>query len=336
VDQTIQGCQSPRASITTKIVSSIPTPIPVAFMSTCAGVGMETLSAIGINLLWYTDSVAGIGNSLSPVVDLSIPQTVTYFISQSQNGCESNRAALKVAVAQNPTPTVSPSKWCASRAFKLVTASGTNLLWYTSSVGGTGTGINPSIDISQAANYQYYVSQMNGTCESKRVLASVEIVDSAVVSTAIVLPKCLGDTLKLTQTAPGSSLWQGPSGFTSNSNNTIRILNDNSLAGNYSLTVTNSGGCTATANFMVSTVPSVPTIALGDITICKGKSLSINPNTSQIGYWLYPGGTISGNAIGYATTTYSLSGVYTFIRQSGACIKKQAIQVSIVNCPPIA
>ncbi|MFK5959240.1 MAG: hypothetical protein QM495_10290, partial [Lutibacter sp.] len=61
------------------------------------------LIANGDNLLWYTNSIGGIGNSTAPTPNTSIVGETTYYVTQtSENKCESERVALVVSVGIAP------------------------------------------------------------------------------------------------------------------------------------------------------------------------------------------------------------------------------------------
>ncbi len=71
------------------------------------------LVAMGENLLWYDAPTGGVGYAQKPIPDASMPGTYYYYVSQTVNGCESERAEIQVIV-ENPTPptVVSPSYYC--------------------------------------------------------------------------------------------------------------------------------------------------------------------------------------------------------------------------------
>ena len=56
------------------------------------------LTAIGINLLWYTTPSGGIGSPDAPIPSTAIPGTTTYYVTQTIDGCESPRALIEVMV----------------------------------------------------------------------------------------------------------------------------------------------------------------------------------------------------------------------------------------------
>jgi len=62
------------------------------------------LSATGANLLWYLTPTGGTGSSQAPTPSTSSTGTSSYYVSQTDNGCESPRAQIDVIVT-------GPSGW---------------------------------------------------------------------------------------------------------------------------------------------------------------------------------------------------------------------------------
>jgi len=56
------------------------------------------LTATGTSLKWYTIETGGTALSSVPVPNTSVPGTVTYYVSQTLNGCEGPRASITVKV----------------------------------------------------------------------------------------------------------------------------------------------------------------------------------------------------------------------------------------------
>ncbi|MDZ7646684.1 MAG: hypothetical protein U5K54_05580 [Cytophagales bacterium] len=153
VTETINAsnCTSPSTVVilTVDAIPSAPTVTsPVAY---CEGETAVALTATGSNLLWYTVLVGGIGNATAPTPSTAVVGTTNYFVSQTVSGCESPRAQIDVIVNATPTaPTVaSPVTYCEGATAIALTATGSNLLWYTLSVGGVGSAIaSNSLDCS--------------------------------------------------------------------------------------------------------------------------------------------------------------------------------------------
>lgn len=180
VSQTVGGCESQRASIIVE-VSPIPSsPIVVSPVDYCLGNSALPLSADGIDLVWYDSATATTGNVTAPTPDTSIEGNKTFYVSQTINGCESPRTGLTVRIKppSNAPQVSSPITYCLNETAQPLSANGSNLLWYTDAVGGTGNSQPLSPDTSSLGSFDYYVSQTTNGCESARSVITVEIIST--------------------------------------------------------------------------------------------------------------------------------------------------------------
>lgn len=142
----------------------------------CQGEAFVPFSVTGTGILWYTTPTGGIGTSTAPVVPTGTPGSYIYYASQLINGCESARDSIHVTVNITPAaPTVSPVTYCQYVTTVPLTASGTNLLWYTAATGGTGSSTAPTPSSAAAGVFTWYVSQTDNTCEGPRQPVTVTI-----------------------------------------------------------------------------------------------------------------------------------------------------------------
>jgi gliding motility-associated-like protein len=186
VSQTISGCESTRAQIDVVVSAPPAAPIVNSPLNLCLNESAAALTATGNNLLWYTMPSGGTGLVNAPIPLTNAAGTTSYFVSQSNNGCESVLAQIDVVV--NPLPAlptvVSPVSYCQNSSASALTATGSNLLWYTSATGGTGV---PSLtpQTSNPGSSSYYVSQTSGGCESP-LAEIVVIINPSAVPTAVI------------------------------------------------------------------------------------------------------------------------------------------------------
>lgn len=98
VSQIIDGCESDRAMLQVTIDSIPPTPI-VSDINYFLNATAVPLTAIGNQLLWYTDTnEAGTPTGPTPATDRI--GTQTYEVSQTINNCESDRVSIIVTVQE--------------------------------------------------------------------------------------------------------------------------------------------------------------------------------------------------------------------------------------------
>ncbi|MFZ1370109.1 MAG: alpha-amylase family glycosyl hydrolase [Ferruginibacter sp.] len=177
VSQTQSCGESPRAVIVV-IVSPVPAaPTVTSPVTYCQNATAVPLTATGNNLLWYTAATGGTGNTTAPTPSTATAGSTTYYVSQSNTGCESPRAPITVNIIVTPLPptVITPVNYCQNAAAVQLTASGTALLWYTAATGGTGNATAPTPSTATAGSINYYVSQTVNGCESPRAVIAVNV-----------------------------------------------------------------------------------------------------------------------------------------------------------------
>ncbi|MBU9936344.1 MAG: fibronectin type III domain-containing protein [Ferruginibacter sp.] len=142
----------------------------------CQGSAAVPLSATGTNLLWYTTATGGTGSTTAPTPSTAAAGSTTYYVSQTI-GCESPRFAIVVNVSAATLPPIvtSPVTYCRNSVAVPLTAAGTNLLWYTTATGGTGSATAPTPSTATAGSTTYYVSQTQSCGESQRAALTIVV-----------------------------------------------------------------------------------------------------------------------------------------------------------------
>jgi len=149
-----------------------------------------------------------------------------------------------VACTPPAAPTVtSPVNYCLNSTASQLTATGSNLLWYTVPSGGTGSSTAPTPPTSSAGSTSYYVSQTVG-CEGPRATIVVNVNPLPGASSTKNDVQCFN-------TATGQIIVTGSGGtgpYTYSIDNGATYLNNggtfNGLsAGTYQIRVKDSKGC---------------------------------------------------------------------------------------------
>ncbi len=198
VSQVDSGCESPRAHLAVT-VSPTPAPPTVTPPVYCQFDVATPLAATGSTLRWYGPGVTP-PSSATPIPSTALPHIDTYYVTQTVGSCTSDSARDIVTVKLKPTPpSVVDTSYCQLFPAVALTATGTNLLWYTSSTGGTSTSVAPVPSTATPGITTWYVTQTVNGCESNRSPLNV---------TTMFLPSfnitqsrpyvCQGDTLILT------------------------------------------------------------------------------------------------------------------------------------------
>ncbi|MNJ97981.1 hypothetical protein D3C87_157390 [compost metagenome] len=131
----------------------------------CQEAFVAHLAATGTNLKWYDVPTGGTvltGNTLL--------STGSYYVTQTIDGCESARTEVSVTINITPAPIAVPLTFCGAATVGDLTATGTNLKWYSYPSSG------PLLsDTMPLVTGNYYVSQTINGCESARKLVEVVV-----------------------------------------------------------------------------------------------------------------------------------------------------------------
>lgn len=128
------------------------------------------VTVIGENIKWYDKAAGG---DLLPETNLLKNQDV-YYISQTVNGCESERLPITVTVQDVNIPlSNSPQTFCVQQNATLndIQITGQNIKWYSNLTNGTL--VSPTTVAQDKATY--YASQTINGCESERVPVKINI-----------------------------------------------------------------------------------------------------------------------------------------------------------------
>jgi hypothetical protein len=125
-------------------------------------------------------------------------------------------------------------------------------------------------------------------------------------------PVCAGGTLSLSAGGGTAYSWTGPNGFSSNSQNPSIAFVTTAANGTYTVTVSNSAGCSATATTNVVVNTGVTATASSNSPVCSGSSLNLTASGGVSYSWTGPNGFVSlqqNPVINNATT--AANGIYT-------------------------
>jgi PKD repeat protein len=209
----------------------------------CAGNTAILTASAGSSYKWST-------GQMTPSV--SITQSGTYYVTVSDaNGC--SRTASKIVAAKSSViaTITGDTLICSGTNANLTASGGTSYLWST---GAT----TPTIPVSQSGTYNVTVSNAN-SCSG---MATKKVIFNASISASISgkTSFCAGDSSVLT--AAGGDTYKWSNGATT-AQMTI------TKAGIYTVTATNTSGCTGSSTQEVSTKPKPIVTISGNATICE-------------------------------------------------------------------
>ncbi|SOD90048.1 Ig-like domain-containing protein [Spirosoma fluviale] len=291
VSQTINQCESPR-TLVQGVVNALPLPPTVANLNVCQDVPTQPLTAVGTALQWY-DSADNPIAVPTPVTKVDVNQTYIYKVTQTLNGCISQKATMIYTVNVTPPPTVvTPVAYCQNAVAKPLEATGTSLRWYSPTGAITTVApIPPTIVVTAGASYS--VSQLNALgCESRKSEIKVTINALPTARLAGTTNVSLGTSAILSLTLTGTGPYRyvlsdgavGTAETSTSSDITVNQLTVTpSTTTSYSVvSVSNAcgnGTVSGVATISVE-VPSILTGTLGSSSICTGTLLTVPFATS--------------------------------------------------------
>ncbi|MEO6832699.1 MAG: gliding motility-associated C-terminal domain-containing protein, partial [Chitinophagaceae bacterium] len=182
VTVTATGCSSVG---TVNITTSQPDAQPLVFRRTYCqyetAVPVVAQTTIpGAILTYYTVPVGGVGDTTAPTPSTLVPGVTIYYVTQTKI-CESLRDTLYILVNPTPLPptTANPSlQYCQYETASPLSASGTNIRWFTTPTGGVGSATAPTPSTIVPGTFFYYASQTSNylggqSCESGRLTFTV-------------------------------------------------------------------------------------------------------------------------------------------------------------------
>ena len=343
VSQTINGCEGPRTSITVNVTAPPAAPTVVTPILYCQNTTAVALTASGTNLLWYLTATGGTGSSTPPVPSTTTIGSTNYYVSQSNaSGCQSSRSIIVVNItASTPAPTVTtPVTYCQNATATALTATGTNLLWYTNSTSGTGSSIAPTPSTTTAGTAIFYVSQTQSCGESPRAAITVNVnaipAAPAVTST---INYCQNATATGLTATGNNLLWYtlatgGTGSATAPTPSTLTV-------GSTTFFVSQSaaGGCEsqrAAITVNISAIPAAPTAA-SPVTYCQNATATALTATGSnlLWYAVATGGTGSTNTPIPSTTTIGSTNFYVS-QSANSCESPRTLITVIITATTAA
>ncbi len=335
-------CQSPLSSILVNINAASPAPTVSPTVTYCQGATATALTATGTNILWYSAPTGGTGSATAPTPSTTASGSTTYYVTQTTGICESPRTPIVVNVTPySPTPTgTTPVNYCQGATSVPLSATGTNLLWYTVPTGGTGSSTAPTPNTSVAGTTTYYVTQTSNGCQSLQFAIAVNVTANPPAPTVVSpLTYCQGTVApQLTATSSSTLTWYAtataPTGTaTAPTPSTATVGSTTYYVGAANGTC-QSPRSSITVN--INATPAAPTVT-PTVTYCQGATATAltATGTNILWYSTPTGGTGSTTASTPSTTTVGTT-TYYVSSTIGTCEGPRSSITVTVNATPVA
>ena len=236
-----------------------------------------------------------------------------YYVRATYNSCSgadfSDTTGITVSMTTTPPAPVvtSPVTYCQGATATALTATGTNLLWYTASTGGTGSSTAPIPSTATAGTTTRYVSQTVSGCESARTPIVVTITPQQTPAFTPAGPYCTGAIIPALPTTSGNGI-----------TGTWSPAINNTATTTYTFTPAAGQCATSTTMQIVINNNITPSFTQAG-PYCSGASIPALPTTSGNGVT----GSWSPAINNTATTTY------TFTPSAGQCANSTTMSIVI-------
>lgn len=258
--------------------------------------------------------------------------------NQINPGCFSTGNFIALKVIQSPLPTlVSPLTYCKDATASQLTAGGTNLLWYTVPVLGSGNPVAPIPDTALVGTTTYYVSQTTNGCEGPRAALTVDILPPAAAPLVTTPVKyCQNNTASPLMAEGAKLLWYTVA--TGGTGNTLAPTPDTSTVGTTYYYVSQTiNGCESSRTaieVIISLTPLAPTVST-PVSYCQdASSVPLTAAGTNLLWYTVPSGG-SGTAIAPVPDTRETGTVMYYVSENNGCEGPRAAIEVIVNPAPV-
>ncbi|HQH22697.1 MAG TPA: gliding motility-associated C-terminal domain-containing protein [Bacteroidales bacterium] len=328
------GCESPLSAPVTVTVNPLPgvnagsdVSIPNGTSTTLNG----TVTGTGPFSYSWTPASLLVNPLVEDPVTVNLTSTTTFIFTATiaATGCSASDDVTVTVTgdALSASPAATPATICAGETVRLNAnaggGSGTyTYAWSSVPAGFTSTLANPSATPAVSTTYTVRVSDGFNTI-SRQVSVNVFPQPPQPVITATgPITFCAGGSVTLVSSAGSSYLWS--TGATTQSINV-------SAPGDYTVMVTNAGGCESPLSdpltVTVNPLPPAPAIsASGPTTFCNGESVTLTSSTG-VSYRWSTGATVQ-------SINVSLPGTYTVrVTNANGCESPPSVPVTVTVNP---
>lgn len=307
------GCKVLSNEVTVTIHETTTPEIDAEKTVICVDETIELTASEGESYLWSNEEITQ---------TIQISSAGTYFVTVTdENGCSETSLDIEITEApilDIPSITASEDVICDGSEITLTASEADNYEW---SNGET----TASITISAGGTYSVTISDDNG-CTATSDELDVEVVDNPDTPTIDATSNgfCENETVTLTSSEADSYLW---------SNEEATPIIEVSEAGEYSVTVTDENGCSATSDVLIIEEFSLPNVSISEV---EGLCVDDDAITLQASP---SGGTFTGTNVAGNSFNPAVEGefevTYTFTDENN-CSNSASTTIVVEDCDDVS
>jgi hypothetical protein len=292
------------------------------------------LTATGGTAYAWSGPLGYTSNQQNPVIpNAQVNMTGAYsVVVTSAQGCTA-QAIANVTVIALPQPTINTnSPVCVGNALNVNGSGGVSYSWNGPNGFASNFQNNIISPVTLAAAGVYTLVATAGSCSN--ITTATVVINPLPTPTAVSnSPVCLLQPINFTGSGGTTYTWTGPS-YSSNQQNPVIAVAQNSNAGTYTLGVTNGNGCTSyvTTNVLINPLPA---ITVNNPVVCLNQPINLTSNGGTGYSWSGPLGYTSNqqNPV-IPNAQLNMSGAYSVVVTSAqGCTAQAVANVSVLTLP---
>ena len=302
--------------------------------STTAGVTIGSPAQAGSVYTWSPASGLNNPNIANPIANPGATTTYTLTVTNS-SGCTATDQVVVTVNNTLPTINAGPDQTVCQGANVTLNAISNvpNISWNN----GVFNNVPFVANNIGTTTFTATATAANGCVSTDQVLVTVNPIPVATITASGPLALCPGSSVVLSATAsPGCAFQWKKNGLPQSNGNTANFIAFQ--PGTYTVTVSNSNGCSSTSNSVVVSLLQASIQALGPTTICQGSSVVLQAtNGNGYTYQWVKNGNPSLSFGTSATYNANSSGTYSvnIMTPSGCLLSSNQIQIQVLLNPTI-
>lgn len=333
---TVTGTNGLCTATAVKSISTLTTPVNTltpTSASICSG-NSATLTASGAVFYNWSPST-GLNATNTGTVTATPTTSTTYTVTGSnyQNCNDIDYVYVEVNNVPSLTVTALTDTLCMGSSTTLSASGAASYSWYPAT--GLSSTSGPAVTASPVSTQTYTISGSNGSCSAVATLLLRVVPGPGFIVNSSNSTICAGDNTLLTANNNAHTYsWEPPAGLSSTSGFSVSATP--SVTTTYTITGTNTYGCTAVRNVTVNVNQyPVVTVTSNEDTICAGTSTILTAAGASQYVWSPASGL---NMTTGSNVTASPAGTltYTVTGSNGSCSDQEYFVLAVTQAPAVS